>query len=412
MKRRRGMSIIGILLVTIVLVGIIYQVVQNSRSPSVVVSTTTDIPPIYALAPTPAGDLRNPEAVTKATEFIETLQPDGTYVLSRKGSQIVNPMNVAHAAIAFVSVDQLKRAESAMTWLYGQITQPDSPDAVVDGVDYSGSWHDSMLPDGTPVAGAPRGRGEAVGMALIATYSIYAQQPDYVTTRVGDNQVIDYVRLAADYLTRPTMQTPAGRFYHSPTYQVSFNEECARMTLGLQLAGKMLKAQENLPAAERATAGATLGLKALDSGAGMNQGMAYDYYARSIWSLATPAQAKQEIAWLKSTGLLESQGVRNWDWQLDTATKPLPYLHWWAQAQTIAPSQTFDFAIASINAGDVGEALHLEKVWLPLQRADGGFNDAFVFGPFGSRIGFGEPTSYSAARFVLMEHLLTNVVGR
>ncbi|MGH2461710.1 MAG: hypothetical protein ACRDIY_22890 [Chloroflexota bacterium] len=367
---------------------------------------TDPVPPIYALPEIPDPDPRHPKAVAAAVRFLEAMQPDGTYVRSRAGSSAVAPMDVAHAAIALVSVNRVGAAEAAMTWLYRQITLPGSPDAIdARGVDYSGSWYDDLQTDGRPEAGSARGRGEGVGMALIATYAIDARDPGYLNTRIGDHRVANLVGLATDYLTRPTMLAPDGRFYHSPAYRVSFNEECARMTLGLDLAGRMLNRKGNV-AVDQISIAATEGQRALDRGSGLSQGMAYDFYARSIWGLASPAEARQELAWTRSTGLVSANGVKNWDWQLTTAATPLTWLRWWAQARTIAPSQTFDYAIAAINAGDLGTALDLERRWLPLQRADGGFDDALVFGPFGSHVGFDAPTSYAVARFILLERLL------
>ena len=404
-KNRRRLVAVVALVVGLALVGVGSRVTRNRpEAIPVRVAGTDSIPRIYALPPGPSP--RNPAAVEAAVRFLEAMQPDGTYVLSRQGSTTVVPMDVAHAAIALVSVDRLRAAEAAMTWLYRQISLPTGPDAVdASGIDYSGSWYDDLRSDGMPQVGSARGRGEAVGIALIATYSIYLRDPNYLATRIGDDRVIDLVRLATGYLTRSTMQASDGRFYHSPTYRVSFNEECARMTLGLDLAGRMLNGPGNI-AVDESSIAATEGQRALDRGAGMSQGMAYDYYARSIWGLATPRQAEQEMAWTHATGLVNADGVKNWDWQLKTATSPMVWLRWWAQAQTVAPSETFDYAIASINAGDMKTALELERRWISLQRSGGGFDDGFLFGPFGLRVGFGQPTSYAVARFILLERLL------
>lgn len=414
LKPLRRAGILGVLILVVGLVSGVYQFISRSSTPPSKAPSSAaarPFPPIYALPPTPADRLRNPEAVTRSLSFLASMQPEGTYVLSTEGTPVAVPMDVAHAAIAFVSVDRIASAESAMTWLYRQIVRPENDGAIEGGIDYSGSWYDALGPDGQPVEASPRGRGEAVGMALIATYSIYDQDPSFLTRRVGDARIVDLVRLATEYLTRPTMQAEDGRFYHSPDYRVAFNEECARMALGLKLASRMLRAQGDLAAAERAAAASNRGLESLDTGKGMSQGMAYDFYARSIWGLATPDQARDESARLKEAGLLGPGGVKNWDWQLSTASSPLVWLRWWSQAQTTAPSQTFDYAIASVGAGDLRTALELEKLWVSLQRPDGGFDDGFLFGPFGVHLGFGQPTSYAAARFILLEHLLTTVAG-
>ncbi len=411
-KTRRRVGTLGLLALIVGLAGV-YHVLSGpraseSRPPA---SVARPAVPIYALPPRSPGDLRNPRAVARALQFLAEMQPEGTYVLSIQERPVVVPMDVAHAAIALVSVNRVAAAESAMTWLFGTMVQPDNPEAFSNGIDYSGSWYDALRTDGAPVTASPRGRGEAVGMALIATYSIYRQDQSYLTRHIGDARIVDLVRLASDYLTRPSMQADDGRFYHSPVYRVSFNEECARMALGLQLASRMLRTAGDVAAADRAAAAASRGLESLDTGRNMSQGMAYDFYARSIWGLASVEEARNEIAQLKQAGLVAAGGVKNWDWQLTMASSPLVWLRWWMQAQTIAPSQTFDYAIASVSAGDVETALSIEKTWVSVQRSDGGFDDGVVFGPGGLHVGFGEPTSYAVARFILLEHLLTDVIG-
>ncbi|HEX5415056.1 MAG TPA: hypothetical protein VFZ25_05275 [Chloroflexota bacterium] len=366
-------------------------------------------PAAYALYPSDSTQLRNPKAVQKAIDFLTRLQPDGTYVLSAPNDQNIVPMDVAHAAIALAKVDRRPQAEAAMNWLYGLmiLPGPGSYDAPLDA-DFAGSWYDQIQTDGRPADHATRGRGEAVGIALIATYTIYREDPAYIHTRVGDNRIIDLVRLSVAYLTQPSMQTTDGRFYHSPDYQVPFNEEGARMTLGLKLASEMLAAGGDQTIAKLAAERSALGLQALRKGEGISQGMAYDYYAMSIWGLATPAEASSEMSWLKSTGLVNQYGVKNWDWQLTTASTFPTWLRWWVQAQTITPAPTFDYAIAALSAGDVNTALRIEQEWVPRQRNDGGFDDAYLFG---LRVGVSPPTSYAVARFLMLERLLTDVVG-
>ncbi|HLH74203.1 MAG TPA: hypothetical protein VKX96_13025 [Chloroflexota bacterium] len=370
--------------------------------------TFDSTPVIYALPPSPAHSFLHPEAARRALQFLDKMQPTGTYVQSILGQPQVVPMDVAHVAIAMSEADQLSRAEAAMTWLYERMILSGQPGSTSQKYgDFSGSWFDSIQPNGSPMPGATRGRGEAVGMALIATYTIYEQDPSYLQTLVGDSRVIDLVSQAIDFLTRPNMQASDGRFYHSPDYHVAFNEENARMSLGLELAGRMLAASGENGAARLALIGASRGLAALRSGDGMDQGMAYDYYGGAIWGLVTPTRAQAEIKRLQSTGLVSADGVRNWDWQLDRTTSLFDWFHWWLQAQMISPSQTFDYAIACITAHDVTTALDLEQRWLPLQRSDGGFDDSYLFG---LRLGMGAPTSYSAARFILLDHLLSSLI--
>ena len=371
--------------------------------------TMSASPAIYALPPTPSQNFLHPQAARRAVQFLDRMQPTGTYVQSVLGQPQIVPMDVAHAAIALSEADQLPRAEAAMTWLYARMIMPGQSGSYDPKYgDFSGSWFDHIQPDGAPIPGSTRGRGEAVGMALIATYSIYQQDPAYLRTTVGDYRIVDLVRSAAAFLTRANMQASDGRFYHSPDYQVSFNEECARMTLGLELSGRMLAASGEGQDAEQASIHAARGLVALQSGAGMSQGMAYDYYGAAIWGLVSPAVAQSEMKNLQASGLVSADGVRNWDWQLGQAAPFPQWLHWWIQSQTISPSQTFDYAIAAVSAHDVGTALSLEQRWLPLQRPDGGFDDAYILG---LRIGMGAPTSYSAARFILLDHLLSSLIN-
>ncbi|MBX6771874.1 MAG: hypothetical protein IRY83_09130 [Chloroflexi bacterium] len=385
---------------------------RHTISPTPLTNSATVVP-IYAMPTASPADLRHPEAVQKAVDFLINLQPERSYILTWPSRQVVVPMDVAHAAIALVSVGRLDAAEAAMTWLYRHMTRPGGDDAVSErGDDYAGSWYDQLDVRGRPIPGAARGRGEAVGIALIATFAIDHQDPRYLQQPIGDYTVLDLVELAVDYLTSPSMQAEDGRFYHSPSYRVSFTEEGARMALGLKLASQMLERRGRSAAAERARQGAARGLLALAREQSMNRGMAYDYFARAIWGLASPSEARRELAEVRTAGLVTDLGVRNWDWQLDQATSLGDWLHWWVQAQTVAPSQTFDFAIAAIQAGDLQTAIALEKRWLLQQRSDGGFSDAAIAGPLGAVIGFGEPTAYAAARFILFEHLLTLAAGQ
>jgi hypothetical protein len=296
-----------------------------------------------------------------------------------------------------------------MAWLYSHTTTTSTyVDSKAGTLDYAGSWYDGFLPDGQPTTDS-RGRGEAVGMALIATHTIWSADPGFLTQDIGDHHVVDLVRMSVHYLTQPTMNRQDGCYAHSPDYPVAFNEECARMSLGLRLASEMLQASGDEPTAELASQSADRGVETLRSRTGLNQGMAYDYYAMAIWGLGSRDDAKSEVIWARSTGLVGPDGVHNWDWQLSKATSLLTWIRWWAQAQTIAPSETFDYAIASVTAGDVGTAVDLERRWLPRQRADGSFADSYVLG---LRLGLSQPTSYAVSRFILLESLLTAIVGK
>jgi hypothetical protein len=372
-------------------------------------SVDSPLPAAYALAPLNSDLIRNPSAVRRALGFLNQLQPDGTYILSRPGGSDVVPMDLAHSAIALVKANQVDRAKAAMTWLYQSMIrrESDRADTATDAL-YGGSWDDDLTLSGAAVPGSSRGRGEAVGMALIATSVIADADPGFLGVSIGGTHVSDLVRESVDYLTQPAMRRADGSFAHSPEYGVAFDEECARMTLGLELASKILLKTGDPSGAKRAADAAEAGLKALQRRQGMSQGMAYDFYAMGIWGLGSRADAQAEIGALKSTGLASRSGVHNWDWQLTKPASLLTRLHWWAQSQTISPSETFDYAIACVSAGDVATAIDLEQRWLPLQRSDGGFADAYLLG---LRIGLSDPTSYAVARFILLERLLTDVAG-
>jgi hypothetical protein len=413
-RQRRRISVLGAVGACVLVVGVAlvaYRVVKPPLAfdSSAASDAAAIAPAIYALPPRSPDDFRSASAVKQAASFLESLQPTGTYVLTTRTSSAVVPMDLAHAAIALTKVNQLSRARAAMAWLYSNITtSSDLVDSTAGFADYAGSWYDGIGPDGRPATGS-RGRGEAVGMALIATHTIWSADPGFLMQDIGDHHVVDLVRLSVQYLTQPAMNHSDGCFSHSPDYPVAFNEECARMSLGLRLAGEMLHAAGDNSAATSATRAADRGVEALRNPTGLNQGMAYDYYAMGIWGLGSRDDAKSEVIWARSTGLIGPDGVRNWDWQMSKATSLLTWLHWWAQAQTIAPSETFDYAIASVSAGDVGTALDLERRWLPRQRADGSFADSYIFG---LRLGVTEPTSYAVSRFILLESLLTSIVGR
>lgn len=369
------------------------------------------VAPLYSVRSLEFSKLPNWRAVEKAVEFITRLQPEGTYILTSAHSDDVVHMDVAHSVIALSKVGHVKEATGAMDWLLAHMTLTDSPDrygtATVEGkkhsVDYAGSWWDHIRPDGEPRRNLTRGRGEGVGIALIAVYSIVREEPGYLRHSIRGVKVIDYIAQAAHYLTSPAVQRADGRFNHRPDYRVSFNEEGARMVLGLQLASDMLRASGRAEEAALASHGAEKGLVALHRGEDINQGMAFDYYALSIWGLASLEQSRAEFGNLKQARLLSSDGVRNWDWQLNTAGSLWSWLRWWATSQSIAPAQTFDWAIANVTVGNIEEARRIEQRWRPLQRDDGGFYGLYLPG---LRIGLGAPTSYAAARFILLERLL------
>src|SRR5438067_8527689 len=250
-------------------------------------------------------------------------------------------MDIAHAAIALTKAGHVSRARAAMDWLLARQTRPDDPQAVVtktiDGqkvaVDYSGSWWDHYQTSGDPKVKLTRGRGEGDGLVLIALAAIVQEDPAYVAHEVDGEPVLTHVAWAARYLSSPALQKPDGRFHHRPDYRVSFNEEAARMALGLKLASDLLTRAGEGRAADSARAHASLGFAALRKGEGLDQGMAYDYYARTMWGLAEGDEAHAELASLRATGLATRHGVRQYDWQRLRARTLVDRLKWWWRGQ-------------------------------------------------------------------------------
>lgn len=380
-------------------------------------------PAQHSLAPLATDAFRNPTAVASAVEFIEDRQPAGTYVLTTSGSDDVVHMDVAHAALALTKAGRVDQARAALDWLLVRMTTSNSADrfagSISDGpsaglpVDYAGSWWDHLATSGDAKRWLTRGRAEGVGLTLVATHAVWRADPDYldrlIATSGSDRRVIDRVALAAGYIGSAAIQHPDGRFNHRPDYAVSFAEEGARMVLGLRLAAEMLEADGREVQARVARDAAARGLAALRAGDDVNRGMSYDYYALGIWGLVSPADASAELAATRRAQLASRAGVRNWDWQIHNAEKPTDRLRFWIQSQAIAPSETFDWAIAAATAGDYASALEIERRWLSLQGSDGGFPAAYLPSV---GLAFGEPTTHSAARFVMLERVLTDALGR
>lgn len=373
------------------------------------------VAPQYAITSLPVQSFRRAAAVQHAVDFILGLQPEGTYILTKPGVNDIVPMDVAHAVIALTKAGYAAEARAAIDWMLALQTRPHEPRAIVtkdvDGqtltIDYSGSWYDHYEAAALPKGCLSRGRGEAAGLMLVAVGTIVQEDPSYLWHEVAGEPVWAYVARAAHYLSRPALQKPDGRFHHRPDYQVSFNEEGARMTLGLELAADMLDQTGERESAALFRKHAARGFAALRKGEGLSQGMAYDYYALTMWGLVEGAEADAELASLRATGLATPHGVRHYDWQQLQARTMRDRVNWWVRGQIVPPSESFDWGIANIVAGDLTTALQLESAWLPRQRADGSFAGGHL-----ALLGIpvGKPTSYSAARFILFERLLTDAV--
>jgi hypothetical protein len=355
-------------------------------------------PPAQALAPLPVAAFRAAPRVERAVGFLLSLQPEGTYILSRAGVDNVVPMDLAHAALALCQAGHLREAEAALDWLLALQTRPGDAGSLASwtlegervAVDYVGSWYDHYHPDGTPKEQQTRGRGEAVGLTLIALATVVRADPAYAGHIVAGEPVREYVARAAGYLRQPALQKADGRFHHRPEYRVSFGEEAARMGLGLQLAGDLLAAvgPTYADAARAARAAGDRGVARLAAG-GLTVGMSYDHYARSIWGLADAAGARDEQATAREAGLVTPYGMRRYDWQRLRDDGWRREVSWWAQEQVVGASESFDWGLACLAAGDLAGALRVDG-YLP---------------SLGLKIS--EPTSYAAARFILLERTLT-----
>lgn len=354
------------------------------------------------------ASFRHADAVVRAVGFIQALQPAGNYIVSRPGVDDIVPMDLTHAALALTKAGHQAEARAALDWLLACQTRPDDPASIVaiqgTAVDYTGSWYDHYDSHGHARRHLTRGRGEEVGLALIAVAALAQEDATYPHHAVAGESVLACIARAVRYLCSPAVQQPDGRFHHRPDYPVSFHEEAARMIVGLELAAALLADDGDTSLAQTAREHAHRGHMALARGHGLHHGMAYDYFARTLWSLASEQEARHELARLRAAGLAHPDGVRHYDWQSRQARTPTERLRWWLRGQVIAPAETFDWGIANIVAGQLGVAIVLEAAWLPRQRRDGGFAGGYFAAP---RLPFGAPTSYAAARFILFQRLLT-----
>lgn len=370
-------------------------------------------PPAQALAPLPVAAFRAAPEVERAVAFILALQPEGSYILTRAGVDNVVPMDLVHAALALCQAGHIREAQAALGWLLALQTRPGDEGATairtVEGrqiaIDYTGSWHDHYYSNGTPKERKTRGRGESVGLTLVTLATVIRADPTYATHLVAGEPVIAYVARSAAYLSQPALQKPDGRFHHRPDYQVSFGEEASRMGLGLQMAADVLTAAGPAYAAAASVArdAGERGLVRLAAG-DLTVGMSYDYFARGIWGLAEAEDAQAEQAATYAAGLVTPYGIRRYDWQRLRADGWRDELSWWGREQVVGASESFDWAMACLAAGDLAGALRVEAAWLPLQEHGGGFPDGYLPSV---GIGISTPTSYAAARFILLERTLT-----
>lgn len=359
----------------------------------------------------------NEESAALAFDELTKFQPEKTYIETHLGQDDIAPMDVSHGAIAFSKVkNNIDRAEGATDWLLSEITKPGDRDqyeikikenkeeAIIN---YAGSWFDHMDKNGIHVKDT-RGRGEAVGITLVALNSIYKEDHDYLFKEIEGRKVYEDIELMVDYLSR--IQGPDGNFFHSPTYEESFTEENARMAVGLGLASEMLEEAGRFDKAILAKSMSERGIKAIEDGTKMNEGMAYDPMTSPLWKIGTKEKIKKEIKDFMNSSFMIGGKVRNYDWGEKNRKDPLERIYLWFQGiLTTSPAANIDFENALLTAGEVKKAIDYEKSIRSLQKPDGSFDGFYLtFLP----IGMSESNSYDLSRFIIMEALYTKVINR
>lgn len=372
-----------------------------------------NLPPSYSLSVYETAKYPHPEVVKKARDFILSLQPEGSYILSKPGENDISPMASAHAAIALTKVGKTENAKGAINWLLARSS--------TEGVD-KGSVYEHYRKDGTPIQPFTRGRGEETAMVLIALDAISAQDPNYLLEKVEQRQVREYARNMVDFLTSSQIQAADGRFYHRPDYKYAFREENMRMIIALQLATKLFLKTGDLKEAEIALKASQKGAEALFKDTGYTMGMPYDVYAEGIWGFGSLEERRSEIDDLSQTGFLTQAGVRNWDQQEKTPVTDFASLKkklkYWSSGKLVGLSPSWDLVIALLTAGYYEEAVKLEQKLILTQNTEGGFSTNCL--PYllprlfaeSIPVCFTSPTVDGAARAILAEGILIEATAQ
>lgn len=345
----------------------------------------------------------NKESLIRAVNALLRFQPEGTYILTNISRDDIVHMDIAHAVIAFSKIKYVDQAKGAMNWLLSKTTIPQSKDRFENGFDYSGSWYDHFNKKGKPNPGT-RGRGEGVGMSLVAIGSICQEDPDYLFETVNGKSVYGYMKLMVGYLGR--IQAEDGNFYHNPNYPVSFIEENTRMAEGLEIAYQSFLKLGDFENAALAKRLSDKGFAAIKNGTNMKKGMPFDYFGKLLWNVEG---GEKEIDIFRKSGLIVGNDVRNWDWQENTNEDFKERLKYFVQGLfTTTPSIGMEYADALLTIGRIKEASMFESRARSLQKSDGSFSAIYV-----TLLGWGlgEADSYAISRYIIMEAMFNQVIN-
>lgn len=367
-----------------------------------------DLPAQNETSPLAPDKFHRSTKVQKAVDFMLSHQlPNGAFLTDFEKRELV-PMDTAHASLGLVKAGYLSQAKEGMNWCLGKLTPEDGKEPPVS---YAGSWWNEYDENGEPKRHSARGRAEQNGLALIAIDAICQSDPDYFTTQampagrqVGGKTVAQHAWNMVEYLDR--VQQPNGSFIHRPTFQKAFPEENVRMAEGLGLMAKRFMSIGEVEKAEKASTMSQAGFAALDQKTGFTYGMSYDYLARAMWKVSGRSIALEEVRNAMRAGKMTPDGVKMYDMKQDR----LSYLdrdRWREKWPGLAygTAETIEGAIALLSAGYVTEAQHYEEKIADLQKENGGFPTGFL-----SLISGGRETIYTAARFILLERLMTDVI--
>lgn len=368
-----------------------------------------DLPAQNEISSLPPDKFHHTTRVNKAIDFILSHQlPNGAFLTDFTKREIV-PMDTAHASLGLVKSGYLSQAKEGMNWCLGKLTpegtrlEPKRINGKEHYVSYAGSWWNEYDARGKPKQHSARGRAEQNGLALIAIDSICQSDPDYFTMQVGEKTVAEHAWNMTQYLSQ--VQQANGSFIHRPTFPKAFPEENVRMTVGLDLMAKRFLSVGEVEKAEKVRLMSDKAFAALDKKSDFTYGMSYDYLARAMWGVGGRSIGKEEVQNAIKAGKMSSGGVKMYDVKQDS----LSYLgdHWREKLTGLAygTAETIDGAIALLTAGYITQAQRYEDKIMNLQKENGGFPTGFFAG-FSS----GRETIYTAARFILLERLMTEVI--
>lgn len=353
------------------------------------------------------AEYARPGPVEAAKNFILSHQTENSYIVTNSTKREIVPMDTAHAAIALSKVGHGEEAKNGVNWLLEKIAPPDTKKervligGKIEEVAYGGSLWDQYKENGKSSPVAERGRGEGIGLLLMAIDSIAQLDETYMLSTVGGVTVADQMEHMTNYLS--SLQQATGAFIHRPNYKHAFYEENIRMAEGLRLtAERLTKIPGKQETVHKAKKMSDQAFHAVDAGTGLEYGMSYDYLARAMWGRGGRSMAVKEIANAKAHGRLNDTGVHAYDMKQDTS----PFFSKEKlSGLSYGTSETAEGAIALFMAGEISSAQEMERNLLSLQQPDGGFPSTFFGG-----IGMGDASVYTAARVIQLERVVTDVM--